>query len=53
MSAFVAFQAGGKGVLTARVEAPVPFGRTGPRGGELTVCNLLFAFPLSVQVSAQ
>lgn len=51
--AFVALQAGGKGVLTVRVEAPVPFGRTGPRGGELTACNLLFAFPLSVQVSAQ
>jgi hypothetical protein len=50
--AFVAFQAGGKGVLTARVEAPVPFGRPGPRGGELTACNVLFAFPLSVQVSA-
>lgn len=51
--AFVAFQAGGKGILTARVEAPVPFGRTGPRGGELTACNLLFAFPLSVKVSGQ
>jgi len=27
-------------------------GRTGPRGAELA-CNLLFAFPLSVRVSAR
>ncbi len=51
--AFVAFQAAGRGVLTARVEAPAPFARTGPRGVELAACNLLFAFPLSVQVSAR
>jgi hypothetical protein len=51
--AFVAFQAGGKGLLTTSVEAPSPFARRGPRGIGLAVCNLLFAFPLSVQVSAQ
>ena len=51
--AFVSLQAAGSGILTARVEAPVPFGRTGARGAELTACNLLFAFPLSVQVPTQ
>jgi hypothetical protein len=51
--AFAAFQAGGKGVLTARVEAPAPLARTGARGVELAACNLYFAFPLSVGVSAQ
>jgi hypothetical protein len=38
--AFVAFQAGGKGILTARVEAPAPLARTGSRGVELAACNL-------------
>ena len=51
--AFMAFQAAGSGILTARVEAPAPFSRTGARGAELAACNLLFAFPLSAQVSAQ
>jgi len=50
---FAAFQAGGKGLLTARVEAPAPLARTGPRGVELAACNLYFAFPLTVQVTAQ
>jgi hypothetical protein len=51
--AFAAFQAGGKGILTARVEAPAPLARTGARGVELAACNLYFAFPLSVEVTAQ
>ena len=51
--AFVAFQAAGRGMLTARVEAPTPFARIGARGAELAACNLMFAFPVSVQVSAQ
>jgi hypothetical protein len=51
--ALVAFQAAGRGILTARVEAPAPFARIGARGAELTACNLMFAFPVSVQVSAQ
>jgi hypothetical protein len=50
---FAAFRDGGKGILTARVEAPAPLARTGPHGVELTACNLYFAFPLSVQVTAQ
>jgi len=28
-------------------------GRAGPRGAELAACDLPFAFPLSVQVSAR
>jgi hypothetical protein len=51
--AFVAFQAGDRGILTARVEAPEPFARIGARGAELAACNLMFAFPVAVQVSAQ
>jgi hypothetical protein len=51
--AFVSFQAGGSGSLTARVEAPLGLARTGPKGIELAACNLYFAFPLSVKVSAQ
>jgi hypothetical protein len=51
--AFVAFQAGGRGILTARVEAPAPLARTGSHGVELAACNLYFAFPLSVQVTAR
>jgi hypothetical protein len=53
--AFVAFQAGGSGSLTARVEAPasVSLSRMGANGIELAACNLYFAFPLSVHVSAQ
>lgn len=51
--ALSAFHVGGKGILTARVEAPAPLARTGPRGAELAACNLYFAFPLSVQVTAQ
>jgi hypothetical protein len=53
--AFVAFQAGGSGSLTARVEAPaiVSLSRVGAHGVELAACNLYFAFPLSVKVSAQ
>jgi hypothetical protein len=51
--AFVAFQAAGRGVLTARVEAPAPLARIGARGAELAACNLMFAFPVAVQVSAQ
>ena len=47
---FVAFQAGGSGRLTARVEAPLGLARRGRSGVELAACNLLFAFPLSVQV---
>lgn len=50
---FAAFQDGGKGTLTARVEAPAPLARTGPHGVEFAACNLYFAFPLSVQVTAQ
>jgi hypothetical protein len=48
---FVAFQAGGSGSLAARVEAPLGLARRGRSGVELAACNLLFAFPLSVQVS--
>jgi len=51
--AFVAFQAGGSGSLTARVEAPAGLARIGATGIELAACNLYFAFPLSVQVSAR
>jgi hypothetical protein len=51
--AFAAFQSGGKGALTARVEAPAPLARMGAHGVELAACNLYFAFPLSVQVTAQ
>jgi hypothetical protein len=51
--AFAAFQAVGSGTLTARVEAPAPIARAGARGPELAACNLYFAFPLSVQVSAR
>lgn len=50
-NSFVAFQAGGGGSLTARVEAPLGLARRGRSGVELAACNLLFAFPLSVQVS--
>jgi len=50
--AFVAFQAGGGGRLTARVEAPAVVGlsRVGRNGVELAACNLFFAFPLTAQV---
>ncbi len=53
--AFVAFQTSGNGSLTARVEAPasVSLSRIGANGIELAACNLYFAFPLSVQVSAR
>jgi hypothetical protein len=51
--AFVAFQAAGSDNLTAQVEAPAGLARTGAKGMELAGCNLYFAFPLSVQVSAQ
>lgn len=53
--AFVAFQRDGSGGLTARVEAPasLSLSRIGANGIELAACNLYFAFPLSVQVSAQ
>jgi hypothetical protein len=51
--AFVAIQAGGSGSLTARVEAPAGLARIGTKGVELVACNLYFAFPLSVQVSAR
>jgi hypothetical protein len=52
---FVAFQARGGGSLTARVEAPasVSLSRIGANGIELAACNLYFAFPLSVQLSAR
>ncbi|MGO9359235.1 MAG: hypothetical protein ACLP1D_16480 [Xanthobacteraceae bacterium] len=51
--AFVAFQTGGNGRLVARVEAPAGLARIGVNGSELAACNLYFAFPPSVQVSAQ
>ena len=51
--AFAAFQARGSGSLTAHVEAPAGLARIGANGIELAACNLYFAFPLSVQVSAQ
>jgi hypothetical protein len=51
--ALVSFQAAGRGILTARVEAAAPLARSGARGAELAACNLMFAFPVSVQVSAQ
>jgi hypothetical protein len=51
--AFVALQAGGSGSLTARVEAPASLARIGASRIELAACNLYFAFPLSVQVSAR
>jgi hypothetical protein len=53
--AFVALQTGGSRSLTARVEAPGGLGlaRIGRNGVELVACNLYFAFPLSVQVSAR
>ena len=50
--AFVAFQADGKGILAARVEGPdrsPALVRTGVGAAR----NLLFAFPLSVNVTAQ
>ncbi len=50
--AFVGLQACGSGSLTARVEAPDPIARMGRGGAELTACNLFFAFPPAVQVSA-
>jgi hypothetical protein len=49
--AFVAFQAGGSGSLSARVEAPLGLARRARNGIELAACNLYFAFPLSVRVS--
>ncbi|QKC82329.1 hypothetical protein EB232_12455 [Mesorhizobium sp. NZP2077] len=51
--ALVALQAKGKGSATVAVEAPEPLSRLGKRGIELVACNLYFAFPISVQVSAQ
>ena len=51
--AFVAFQAGDSGSLTAGVEAPAGLARIGANGIELVACNLYFTFPLSVQVSAR
>jgi len=51
--AFVAFQAGGSGRLTVRVEAPASLARIGANGIELAACNLYFAFPPSVRVSGQ
>ena len=50
--AFVAFQAGASGSLAVRVEAPASLARIGANGIALAACNLYFAFPLSVQVSA-
>lgn len=53
--AFAALQASGRGDLTASVEAPLAgnFARKANDGRfELTACSLLFAFPLSVVVSA-
>ena len=50
--ALVALQARGSGTVTVHVEAPEPIGRRGPRGGALTACNLYFAFPPVVRVSA-
>jgi hypothetical protein len=46
--ALLAIQASGAGGMTARVEAPAGFARMGPKGPELTACNLFFALPLSV-----
>ena len=51
--ALAAFQAGGSGSLTAQVEAPGGLARTGANGIELVACNLYFAFPLSMKVSAR
>jgi hypothetical protein len=51
--AFVAFHAASSGSLTARVEAPAGLARAGASGVELAACNLYFAFPPSVQVSAR
>jgi hypothetical protein len=51
--AFVAVQAAGSSSLTARVEAPAGLARIGAHGTELAACNLYFAFPPSVQVSAR
>jgi hypothetical protein len=50
--ALLALKASNRGSVTARVEAPESLARMGPRGVELTACNLSFALPLSVQVSA-
>jgi hypothetical protein len=49
--AFVAFQAGGSGRLTVRVEAPASLARIAANGVELAACSLYFAFPPSVRVS--
>jgi hypothetical protein len=51
--AFVAFQAGDSGRLTARMEASAGLASIGANGVALTACNLYFAFPLSAQVSPQ
>ena len=51
--ALVALQTGGHGTITARVDAPEGLARTSRSRMELTACNLYFAFPLSVQPSAQ
>ncbi len=51
--AFAAFMAGGSGSLTAQVEAPAGLARIGTNRIELVACNLYFAFPLSVKVSAR
>jgi hypothetical protein len=49
--ALLALQTRATGNMAVRVEAPPGFARIGASGPELTACNLLFALPLSVQVS--
>jgi len=51
--ALVALQAGGRGSITARVDAPERLARMAHGRMELAACNLYFAFPLSVRVSGQ
>jgi hypothetical protein len=50
--ALVALQEKDKGSATVALEAPEPLARRGKGGMELAACNLYFAFPLSVRVSA-
>jgi hypothetical protein len=51
--ALVGLQAGGRGSITARVDAPEGLARMSRGRMELAACNLYFAFPLSVQASTQ
>ncbi len=51
--ALVALQAGGRGSITARVEAPLGLARPVRGRVELVACNLYFALPLSVKVSVE